>query len=270
MDLFTLIDPIAWTHAIVLQASTIEVKPSAEVELFKSQLEFLKADHARLAADFSERMKQLTAQNTSVGDDFKTYLNYVSGLIVFATGILGFIGWSSLEQTKASIKTMVDRQLSGTVAETVDREIQLVRRSLLREQVVSNTPIDYFLQNGVEPAEELRLLRSRGFSKIRFCSDIGKLRRDTADVIVVDLEHWQPDGNVRFVDLPDKEEKAKAIMADLFLAVSDETIFVVYVNGIIRCLNDLPKNRTVMSNSQITLIGNMVDAAYVAANCTRS
>jgi len=270
MDLFSMGDPIAWTHSIVLQAPTIEVQPSAEVELFKSQLEFLKADHARLAADFSERMKQLTAQNTSVGDDFKTYLNYVSGLIVFATGILGFIGWSSLEQAKASIKTMVDRQLSGTVAETVDREIQLVRRSLLREQVVSNTPIDYFLQNGVEPAEELRLLRSRGFSKIRFCSEIGKLRRDTADVIVVDLEHWRSDGNVRFVDLPDREEKAKAVMADLFLAVSDETIFVVYVNGIIRCLNDLPKSRTVMSNSQITLIGNMVDAAYVAASRTRS
>ena len=59
-------------------------------------------------------------------------------------------------------------------------------------------------------------------------------------------------------------------MADLFLAVSDETIFVVYVNGIIKCLNDLPKSRTVMSNSQITLIGNMVDAAYVAASRSRS
>ena len=193
MDLFSMVDPIGWTHSIVLQAATIEVKPSAEVELLKSQLEFLKADHARLAADFAERMKQLTTQSASVGDDFKTYLNYVSGLILFATGIFGFIGWNSLEQAKSSIKTMVDRQLSGTVAETVDREIQMVRRSILREQVVSNTTIDYFLKDGVEPAEELRLLRSRGFSKIRFCREVGKLRCDTADVVVVDLEHWLPE-----------------------------------------------------------------------------
>ena len=270
MDLFSMVDPIGWTHSIVLQAAAIEVKPSAEVELLKSQLEFLKADHARLAADFAERMKQLTTQSASVGDDFKTYLNYVSGLILFATGIFGFIGWNSLEQAKSSIKTMVDRQLSGTVAETVDREIQMVRRSILREQVVSNTTIDYFLKDGVEPAEELRLLRSRGFSKIRFCREVGKLRRDTADVVVVDLEHWLPDGNGRLADLTDKEERTKMMMSELFLAVPNETIFVVYVNGFIKYLNDLPKNRVVMSNSQISLIGNMVDAAYVAANHTKA
>jgi hypothetical protein len=36
----------------------LKVSNSAEVELLKSQLEFLKADHARLASDFVERMKQ--------------------------------------------------------------------------------------------------------------------------------------------------------------------------------------------------------------------
>ena len=270
MDWFSLMDPIAWMHPIVLQAPTPEVKVSPDVELLKSQLEFLKADHARLAADFVERMKQLTAQSESVGKDVETYLNRMSSLTALATalatGFIVFFGWQTGKEVKASVKSIVDRQLAQAVAETVDREIQMVRRSIVREQIIDKTPVDYFLQDGVEPSEEIRLLRTRGFNSPRFCKSLAELRRDTGDLVVVDFEHWKPDGQARLMEMAGKEDRAKAAIDELLRILPPNVILLVYVNGFINCLNDFPKSRVVMSNSEVTLIGNLVDAAYVSKN----
>jgi hypothetical protein len=270
MNWFSLVDPIAWMHPIVLQTPTPEVKASPDVELLKSQLEFLKADHARLASDFVERMKQLTAQSESVGKDVETYLSRMFALTAFATtlatGFVGWFGWQTRKDAKASVKAIVDRQLAQVVAETVDREIQLVRRSISREQIIDKTPVDYFLQDGVEPSEEIRLLRTRGFNNPRFCKNLTELRRNTGDLVVVDFEHWRPDGQARLVEMTDKEDRAKAAIEELIRTLPSGTILLVYVNGFIKCLNDFPKSQVVMSNSEVALIGNLVDAAYVSKN----
>ena len=270
MDWFSLVDPIGWMHPIVLQTPTPEVKVSPDVELLKSQLEFLKADHARLAADFVERMKQLTAQSDSVGKDVETYLSRMFALTAFATTLAtGFVVWFGLQtkkDAKASVKEMVDRQLAQVVAETVDREIQMVRRSIGREQIIDKTPIDYFLQNGVEPSEEIRLLKTRGFNSPRFCRNLAELRRNTGDVVVVDFEHWRPEGQARLVEMADKEDRAKSAIVELLAILPSGTILLVYVNGFIKCLNDFPKSRVVMTNSEVALIGNLVDAAYVVSS----
>lgn len=267
MDLFSMGDPIAWTHSIVLQASTIEVKPSAEVELLKSQLEFLKADHARLAADFSERMKQLTAQSASVGDDFKAYLNYVSGLIAFTTGVLVFVGWNSLKEAKASVKATVDRQLSQIVAETVEREIRTVRRSLDREGVISTVLVDYLLlESSVEPSE-CNLLRFRGFQNLKFCRQIDDLRKRSVDIVILDLENWKPNGislgSFKAQNQAQQDQGAKPVR-DTLNFLPNRPIIIVYVRGTLTILNELqPPGRVIPSNSPVTLLGNAAEAAYV-------
>ena len=276
MDLFSMVDPIGWTHSIVLQAAAIEVKPSAEVELLKSQLEFLKADHARLAADFAERMKQLTTQSASVGDDFKTYLNYVSGLILFATGIFGFIGWNSLEQAKSSIKTMVDRQLSGTVAETVDREIQMVRRSIDREGVVSTVFVDYLLLDSSAEPSECDLLRFRGFKNLQFCNQIDDLRVRLVDIVILDLENWKPNGvSLGSFNPNDRNQQdlASKPVNDVLAALPNRPnrpIIIVYVRGRLTVLDNInPPSRVVPANGPVTLLGHAAEAAYFVSANTR-
>jgi hypothetical protein len=195
MDWFPHIDLSIFPH-FLSQTPTPQPKVliSPEVELLKSQLEFLKADHARLAADFAERMKQLTAQSNSVGDDFKTYLNYVFGLIVFVTGFAGWFGWQSLEQAKKTIQTSIDQKLSLALADTIDRRMQMVRRSLDRESVVSTVLVDYLLLDNLTAPAEYNLLGFRGFQNLKFCSQIEDLRKRHVDIVILDLENWQPNG----------------------------------------------------------------------------
>jgi hypothetical protein len=276
MDWFPHIDLSILPH-FLSQTPTPEqkVSSSAEVELLKSQLEFLKADHARLAADFAERMKQLAAQSESVDKDVEKYLSRVFALTAFATtigaGFVGFFGWTTWKDAKASVKAIVDRQLSQVVSETVDREIQLVRRSNTREQVITKTSVDYFLEDGTEPTREIELIRTRGFSQLRFCSNLGALRRDTGDLVVVDLEHWRPEAGTRLVDLPkEKKEKLTKDFVDRLLdALPTHTILVVYVNDRIDRLNDFSKSRVIMVGSEVSLIGNLADAAYVISASAR-
>jgi hypothetical protein len=254
-----------------------KVSSSAEVELLKGQLEFLKADHARLAADFAERMKQLAAQSDSVDKDVEKYLSRVFALTALATtlgaGFVGFFGWTTWKDAKASVKTIVDRQLSLVVAETVDREIQLVRRSITREQVITKTLVDYFLEHGTEQTREIELIRTRGFGQVRFCHELGALRGDTGGLVVVDLEHWKPEGGTRLVDLPkDQKERLTKDFVDRLLVPGTlpiDTILVIYVNDRINCLNTFPNNRVIMTGSEVSLIGNLADAAYVIAASSR-
>jgi hypothetical protein len=270
MDWLPHIDLSAFHH-FLLQAPAAEPKGAGtvEVELLKSQLEFLKADHGRLASEFAERMKQLTAQSESVDKEVEKYLARVFALTALATtlgaGLVGFFGWTTWKDIKATVKTIVERQLSLVVAETVDREIQLVRRSITREQVITKTSVDYFLKAGVEPAREIELIRARGFGQIRFCAQLGALRRDTADLVVVDLEHWKPDAVKHLAEDPNKEELAKNLVTELLGAVPRDTILVIYINGRINCLNQFPNNRVIMTGSEVSLIGNLADAAYIAA-----
>ena len=269
MDWFSLMDPIAWMHPIVLQTPTPKVNASPDVELLKSQLEFLKADHARLAADFSERMKQLTAQSTSVGDDFKTYLNYIFGLIAAATGFATWLGWQSLEQAKASIKTTIDRQLSQAVADTIDYKVQMIRRSLDREGVISTVLVDYLLLGSLAEPKECDLLRFRGFQNLKFCNGIDDLRRKSVDIVILDLENWKPNGVSLGSFMPQNQEqqdKGSKPVQDVLATMPKRSIMIVYVRGTLRILNDLqPPGRVIPANSPVTLLGNAAEAAYVTS-----
>jgi hypothetical protein len=209
MDWLPHLDLTVLPH-FLLQAPTSEAKvaPSSQAEMLEMmtrQLKFLEADHARLAADFAERMKQLTAQSNSVSDDFKTYLNYVFGLIAFATGLASWFGLQSLEQAKKTIQTSIDQRLSLVLADTIDREMQvltdtidrrmqIVRRSLDRESVVSTVLVDYLLLDNLTAPAEYNLLGFRGFQNLKFCSQIEDLRKRHVDIVILDLENWQPNG----------------------------------------------------------------------------
>ena len=267
MDWFSLVDPIGWMHPIVLQTPTPKVNVSPDVELLKNQLEFLKADHARLAADFSERMKQLTAQSASVGDDFKTYLNYVFGLILAATGLAAWFGWQSLEQAKASIKTTIDRQLAQAVADTIDYKVQMIRRSLDREGVISTVLVDYLLLESSTQPKEYDLLRFRGFQNLKFCNNIDDLRKRSVDIVILDLENWKPNGVSLGSFMPQnqvQQDKGSKPVRDVFDALPNHPIVIVYVRGTLKILNDLqPPGRVVPANSPVTLLGNAAEAAYV-------
>jgi hypothetical protein len=261
-------------HHFLMQAPIPEPKSagSAEVELLKSQLEFLKADHARLAADFAKRVEQLTAQSNSVSDDFKTYLNYVLGLIAAATGLAGWFGFQSLEQAKKTIQTSIDQRLSLALADMIDRKMQMVKRTLDRESVVSTVLVDYLLLDDSTPPKEYDLLGFRGFQNLKFCAQIEDLRKHNVDIVIIDLENWKPRGlplgSFDSRNLDQQQQGAKPV-EDVLALLANRTIVVVYVRGVLNILNNLqPPGRVIPANSPVTLLGNVAEAAYVASAIT--
>jgi hypothetical protein len=284
MDWLPHLDLTVLPH-FLLQAPTSEAKvaPSSQAEMLEMmtrQLKFLEADHARLAADFAERMKQLTAQSNSVSDDFKTYLNYVFGLIAFATGLAGWFGLQSLEQAKKTIQTSIDQRLSLVLADTIDREMQvltdtidrrmqIVRRSLDRESVVSTVLVDYLLLDNLTAPAEYNLLGFRGFQNLKFCSQIEDLRKRHVDIVILDLENWQPNGvplgSFNPQDQVQQDQGAKPVQ-DVLAVLTQRVIVIVYVRGTLKILNDLqPPGRVIPANSPVTLLGNAAEAAYVTS-----
>jgi hypothetical protein len=152
------------------------------------------------------------------------------------------------------------------VTEIVGTELAKVQRLLDRERVVSNAALDYFLPNGQEPSE-VQILRSRGFESIEFRTSTPPIRRGSADLVVVDLVNWKPNGAVLFKDLPeaDREVRAEELLQSVIDVVSDTTILVVYVNAQVASLSQFLRkvNPMTLANSRITLVGALADAAYV-------
>ena len=272
MGWFALVDPSLWLHSVLLQVPTPSSKSavSPDVELLKSQLEFLKAENARSVADFGERMKLIVDENKSLSESFKTFVATMQFVLVVFGALGAFIVYvfkQNLEDARKVAQEMINQKVDQRISEIVDEKVEYVRRSLGRERVIDATAIDYLLLDGAEP-KEVGLLRTRGFQSIRFCEAIGLLRRDVGDIVVVDLEHWQPDGKTGFLQMAkdEREARAKVLLREVLDVISPQSILVVYVSDRVEALGTLPKTKTIVpANSTITLVGTVADAAYVAS-----
>ena len=229
MDWFSLVDPIGWMHPIVVQIPTPKVNASPDVESLKAQIDLLKATNAQITAEYLKKLEFVGKQGDDLNSSFKDYMNWA--LIVFSLfgGVFFFIFKQSLDDAREYAKKIVSQQVELRVTEIVGTELAKVQRLLDRERVVSNAALDYFLVDGVEPSEML-ILRSRGFEKLEFRTSTRQIRRGSADLVVVDLVNWKPDGSVPFKDLPeaDREVKAEELLKDVIEVVPDSTIVVVY------------------------------------------
>lgn len=269
MNWITLMDPGAWVPILLAQVPTPKTA-SPDVELLKAQLEFLKAENARSLMDFTERMRLLTEENKSLSESFKNFVSTMQFvLVVFAAlgGLIAYVFKQNLEDARKVAQEMINQKVDQRISEIVNEKVEYVRRSLSRERVLDTTAIDYLVPDGVEPPET-ELLRTRGFQSVRFCDAVGQLRRDRAEVVVVDLQHWLPDGTVVFLQMAkeEREARAKALLTEVLRVIAPSSILVVYVGDRVECLGSLPKTRTTIPvNSTITLVGTVADAAYVAS-----
>ena len=266
MDWFSLMDPIAWMHPIVLQTPTPKVNASPDVESLKAQIDFLKATNAQITMEYLKKLEFVSKQGDDLNSSFKDYMNWALGGFALFGGVFFFIFKQSLDDAKEYAKKLVSQQVELRVTELVGLELAKVQLLLDRERVVSDAALDYFLLDGLEPSEML-ILRSRGFEKLEFRTSTRQIRRGSADLVVVDLVNWKPNGSILFKDLleDDREVKAKGLLEDVISVVPDTTIVVVYVNTQVKSLSPFLRgaNPMTLANSRITLVGALADAAYV-------
>jgi hypothetical protein len=288
MDWLALMDgsqlPQIWHGLVQVPTPTPSPSAAAQVDVLRQHLEFLtKANelltkaNERQSAEFLEKMKLLADEHQKLSESFKTFVSAMKDGVYFVgilsglgIGLLTFLFGRSLKEVEETAKSAVTRQVEERMAAIADNRIDLVRRSLEREGVVDQAKVEYWLLGGQPRPREFQLLETRGFQQVQFCNQEGqRSRRRDVDVVVLDLNNWCDAQGKAFGALTKADQEAK-VKEQLDLITSGvagrSMVFVVFVAGRYDCLDEVGKTYWVTpTNNSVTLVGTVVDAAYIAA-----
>jgi hypothetical protein len=237
--------------------------PNPDVDLFKSQIEILKAANAQQGAEFLEKLKFITEDNKNLHERFSqfiTIVQWIIGAFVVLGGVGVYLFGASLREAREMVREEVKSRIANQVHDLVQAEVAVVRRSLNREQVIGDTTVDY-LCLGQLP-QEVGFLRSRGFKFVQFHGDDSSLRTARGEIVVIDIFNWLQIGGIEFQDLPEAERKRGQDLIDrVARTIPATTVAIIYVKGKVA----LPKQQNVVpANTWITLLGTVADAAHLA------
>jgi hypothetical protein len=257
------------------QTPTPSAASTTQIDLLRQQIEFLAKENARQGTEFAEKLKLLAEENQKLSESFKTFVSAMKDGVYFvgilssgAIALLAFLFGKSLKEAKETAKASVTRQVEERMAVIADNRIEVVRRSLEREGIIDQSRVEYWLLSAQIPPRELGLLETRGFG-VRFCNQTGQRRGRDVDVVVLDLNNWQDDQGHKFSELSGTE-KNQQVKRQLDLVregvARKSTVFVVFVAGRYDYLDEVGHDRLVApTNNPVTLVGTVVDAAYLAA-----
>lgn len=258
---------------VIAQTPTPSPTPrSSDLELLKSQIEFLKTSNAQLSDSFTkfiEAMKWAVIILSSLGG--------LAGLIISL-----FVGQNIREARKnlrearenlreeiqvarQQIQRESEYQLATQIRDMVAQEVNHVRRLLDRERIIGSAVVDYYLPSiAAEPIEE-KLLRERGFQDVRFWNQdtLSTLPNSQfGDVVVLDLI------NAQVFSPQTKQEEKETIVKDyiekLKPLLASYSVLVFYVKGRIDVIDNSGLKYYIPANGTVALIGAVADSAYVA------
>jgi len=239
---------------LLLLAQTPPPSPTTEVDLLKSQLEFI----LRLNTVFL-------------------------GFLALLGGLLTWFFKSNLDDARAMATRMVRQELSDHIEPLIQAEARNIRRTFRTEQIISNTVVDYYVpaQPSKEPLE-YALLNGRGFSNVRLWHPGKKPQGRLGSVLVIDFvncdvlavpEIGSPDAAVREVGYRKRDALVNEVIQGLIELRIGRPIIVIYVRpgqgriGAIDLLSQtFPEEVKYYSsaNTPVALMGAVVDSAYVA------
>jgi hypothetical protein len=273
MDWLPSFDLSQLTDWVIAQTPTPSPTPrSNDLELLRSQIEFLKTSNAQLSDGFT---KFLEAMKFAL-----TFLSVLGGIAVVIVGFL--VGQNALEARKnirearenfreetrittQRIQQEFEYQLSTQVREMVAREVNNVRRVFDRERIIGSAVVDYYLPSiDAEPIEE-KLLQERGFQEVRFWNK-DSLRslpnQRFADVVILDLMNAP-------VFSPQATEQQKEAIVETYInqvkpLLASHSVVVFYVKGRFKAIDYSGLKYYVPANGAVALIGAVSDSAYVA------
>ena len=164
--------------------STPKPSPVPDIELLKSQIQFLQDANTRL--------------NNSFGS-FVGAINVSFVVLALILGVAGAISVylfnQSLKEARQLVRQEVERRLQTSVSEIVGQQVSNLQQILDREKVVGGISIDYVIpqQQPLIPddyPEEYQLLAQRGFQSARII-DAAKRIKLSGDVVILDLVNYQ-------------------------------------------------------------------------------
>lgn len=264
-------------HHLLAQTS---IDPAAvQLDVLKEQFSFLAQENARLSAEFTEKLKLMTDEQKQLSESFKSSISAIKEMVylvgvssVVLLSILSYQFGKTFKEAKAIAKETIVGRLETQMTAIADSRINTARRLFQREVVVDQTQVGYWLLGAEVPPQEKELLQQRGFQVDFYGAPIRSSRqwqRQSHDVVVLDLKNWRNAEGGSFGGRPgiDWETEELKRQLDLLLGYYSDvrTPIVVYVPGRRDYLDEVGKTRLIApTNNKVTLIGMVVDSAYLA------
>jgi len=261
MDWLHSIDASHLWDLIIVQTpipTTPPAKDLSDIELLKSQLAFLKDTNAQLGESFNK---------------FVGVMQFVLVVFAFLGGVLAYVFGKNLEDAKKLASQAIRKEVEHMVSDLVQFEVENVKRTLQRERVIGTTTVDYYLPSDDLEPNDCKLLRQRGFHKVRFWNLNTQPKKPMGDVLVLDLINSNLLSGPELAKLSDadatnkREEKVKAQIDLVTNWLEKTTVLVIYVKGRFKEIDNLAtrvNNYYASANAPITLMGIVADSAYVA------
>ncbi|MEM7553508.1 MAG: hypothetical protein AAF378_05310 [Cyanobacteria bacterium P01_A01_bin.84] len=250
---------------------TATPKPSAtpvtDIELLKSQIQFLQDTNTRLNNSFGSFVNAINLSFVVLGIIFA---------VVGAVSIYFFN--QSLKEARQMVRNEVERKLQASVSTVVGQQVDKLKQILDREEILGNISVDYIVpQDEVltvdDYPEEYLLLAERGFKDTRIL-DTSKRIRVSGNVVVLDLVNYQlisdVEKNSQGVDIPLLiQTKAADKINKIVKLVPSKAVLIVYIRPgkqRINAIDELSEKVKyyASANTPVNLMGTVVDSAYVA------
>jgi hypothetical protein len=248
--------------------STPKPSPVPDIELLKSQIQFLQDANTRL--------------NNSFGS-FVGAINVSFVVLALILGVAGAISVylfnQSLKEARQLVRQEVERRLQTSVSEIVGQQVSNLQQILDREKVVGGISIDYVIpqQQPLIPddyPEEYQLLAQRGFQSARIV-DAAKRIKLSGDVVILDLVNYQLIADTEKNNLTEievsklVEDRVADQLKKLLDVLPNKAVLVVYIRPgkqRINAIDGLSQKVKyyASANTPVNLIGTVVDSAYVA------
>ncbi|AFZ61074.1 hypothetical protein H6G54_29810 [Anabaena cylindrica FACHB-243] len=248
--------------------STPKPSPVPDVELLKSQIQFLQDANTRL--------------NNSFGS-FVGAINVSFVVLALILGVAGAISVylfnQSLKEARQLVRQEVERRLQTSVSEVVGQQVSNLQQILDREKVVGGISIDYVIpqQQPLIPddyPEEYQLLAQRGFKSAQIVNAAKRIKL-SGDVVILDLVNYQLIADTEKNDLTEIEisklieDRVVDQLQKVLNLLPNRAVLVVYIRPgkqRINAIDGLSQKVKyyASANTPVNLIGTVVDSAYVA------
>ncbi|QIR37252.1 hypothetical protein HCG51_11360 [Tolypothrix sp. PCC 7910] len=242
--------------------------PSTDVELLKTQLQFLQDANTRLNNSFGSFV---SAINLSF---------VVFGLIFAIVGAVSvYLFNQSLKEARQMVREEVERRVQISVSEVVGQQVNNLKQILDREEVLGNISIDYILPQDQalivdDYPEEYQLLAERGFKTTRIL-DASKRFKIIGNVVVLDLVNYQlvkdsERGSLKEAEISQLiEQRVDDKIKEVVKSLSNKAVLIVYIRPgkqRINAIDELSQKVRyyASANTPVNLMGTVVDSAYVA------
>lgn len=234
---------------------------SVDIQLLTQQINFLKDANSELHTTFSSFATTINITVIVIG----VLLTTIGAFLTASTFYLNRIYNNTVKELKEDAKNRLNRtqaNLESNLSFATDKKLEQIKRTFKQEEAVNNSEVIYINTKVSEPLE-FRILSKRGFDRLSFSNNI-KQQDFSKKIVVLDLVNLGLDEEQ---ELSATDEIINKAIKEIEESFPRDSLLVLYCRPSIPRITQLLKANKIryvtMANNRISLVGAVVDSAYI-------